>query len=322
MYQKFSKNLETQELYANGRELATIMGLDRDTQGNKVTTYPESEKKLVATIDSPVLVSDPGAVMQQITDYTARETALLLISKPSKITEYEGTILHFDQSQYPTLRGPNQDTLFFCKWLQDTDMLDAKEILEVCAGTGFIGRHVQDTLEKAGKTDYHLTYNDINVDALQYYIHHNQWAGNGKTDFIQADARNVLAAKQYDLVLCNPPYIPRKGSIEDNAYEGLELAEYMLRNLETFLTPQGKLIINFSSLSNQIINPLFDEIKAQWRSIKVIGNGMEVPLKVFNILNNPAWLAELHANPWLIHKPYHHHPYRHQITMYEITKAK
>ena len=104
MHQSFNKDLTLQEIYASGKELAPIMGKDRDAHGNKIYTYPEEQKELVATLHHPVLVSDMSAIMEQIKTYAARETALLLINKPAKTTEYEGTKLYFDQSKYPTLR--------------------------------------------------------------------------------------------------------------------------------------------------------------------------------------------------------------------------
>jgi len=55
--------------------------MDRDEEGKKVYSYPDTEKALVATIEGPVLVSDSSAILQQVKEYFARETALLLISK-------------------------------------------------------------------------------------------------------------------------------------------------------------------------------------------------------------------------------------------------
>lgn len=117
MLQKFSTDLSTQEIYAQGSELATMMGKDRDEHGEKVYTYDDKQSLLVSTIPNPVLLSDSYKV-QQISDYIARETTLALLNKPRKITSFDDFSLDFDQSKYPTLWGPNIDTLFFCRALQ------------------------------------------------------------------------------------------------------------------------------------------------------------------------------------------------------------
>ncbi|MBP7848241.1 hypothetical protein KA013_03440 [Patescibacteria group bacterium] len=120
--------------------------------------------------------------------------------------------------------------------------------------------------------------------------------------------------------MCNPPYIPRKKSIEDNAYEGLELVQHLLTHVDSFLTPHGKLIINLSSLGNEITLPYLDHLQQNGRNVETKNRSMEVPLKVFNVLNNKERFGEILANPGLIQKPNHPHPYRHQLTIYEISR--
>lgn len=66
-----------------------------------------------------------------------------------------------------------------------------------------------------------ITFVDINKEAEKFYNDTRE-----KTSFpfqseiyIQ-DARELLdLGKKWDLLACNPPYIPRPNSIENNAYE-------------------------------------------------------------------------------------------------------
>ncbi len=324
MYQKFNEDLSKQEIYANGRELATIMWMDRDEEGKKVYSYPDTEKALVATIEDPVLVSDSSAILQQVKEYFARETALLLISKWYKVTEYDGTVLPFDQNKYPTLWWPNMDTMFFCKGMNEVDLSGVKHAIEICAGTGYIWRYVQDKLESQWVTDYFLEYNDINEQALKYYQDNNNTARNssynGRVDFNYCDARSILKYNKYDLILCNPPYIPRKWSIENNAYEGLELITFLLTEADSFLNPEGKLIINISSLAKPVAIPLLNKLEENWRKVKVVMPDMEVPLKVFNVLNNKERRNEILSNPGIIIKPEHAHEYWHTLSLFEISR--
>lgn len=89
MYQKFSTDLSTQEIYANGDELALFCGKDRDEKGNKIYTYPETTKELIAVLKNPVLVSDDEAINAQIRDYAKKITARRLINVDKKTTEYD-----------------------------------------------------------------------------------------------------------------------------------------------------------------------------------------------------------------------------------------
>jgi hypothetical protein len=49
---------------------------------------------------------------------------------------------------------------------------------------------------------------------------------------------------------------------------------------------------------------------------------MEVPLKVFNVLNNPEWMEYLIKEKWLKKEYRDGHEYRQTLYIYEIQKNK
>lgn len=314
MYQRFNKDLTTQEIYLNGSELATIGGKDRDEQWNKVYSYPESQKELVATLNNPVLVTDHLKVIQDVTDYARQQTVLALIGKQHKITEYGDVIFDFDQQSYPSLWWPNIDTLNLCRWLWGLDLSWVKVGCEVWSGPGFISKFVVDKNPRINQRDMY----DIDDGAQKYFDDH--FSGKeqyGVMNLTIGDATQSMQGKSYDLITCNPPYIPREWSIEDNPYEWLQLISHLIKQRKNLLNPWGKLVINISSLSNNTLNEIFNEewIKPENLWFK------KVPLKVFNTLNNKERLQNLIENYGLqtINDP-GQHKYWHYISTIAIAR--
>jgi methylase of polypeptide subunit release factors len=98
-----------------------------------------------------------------------------------------------------------------------------------------------------------------------------------------------LEDKRFDIIASNPPYIPRQESIDDNAYEGLSLPIYLIQNIDKILTDNGKLFLNLSSLSFPSMQQFLDNPDIIVKQL----DSMEVPMKVFNVLNNKEWLDYL-----------------------------
>ncbi|HZX44579.1 MAG TPA: hypothetical protein VFF28_02740 [Candidatus Nanoarchaeia archaeon] len=109
MLMKFDPGLTRQEIWAEGSELATLLGYDRDEHGKRVHSWPKERKIHVATLDNPVLVTDSYKICQFPS--TLRDTVFALFASPTKTTEYKGTSLEFEQRRYPGVWGPSIDTL-------------------------------------------------------------------------------------------------------------------------------------------------------------------------------------------------------------------
>jgi hypothetical protein len=283
MLTKFSDDLKKQELYANGPELALKLGFDRDENGNRVYTWPDSKIKYLHTFENPILMRDHYKV-SQIDDPVLRDTIFALYESRRKITEYNGVRLNFDDDRYPGVWSPSIDTLLILKALNSANLISPLSPIygvEVGAGSGYIAKYLletQPTLEE-------MTLIDINQNAELCWKDNIQ---SDKARFVIGNAQDNMVGP-YDLIVCNPPYIPRPKSIDDNPYEGLGLAAYLINNADSLLTKDGKLILNLSNLSMPIAEPLIKEagLKAE------ILAELEVPLKVFNILNNKEWMTYL-----------------------------
>jgi len=83
-------------------------------------------------------------------------------------------------------------------------------------------------------------------------------------------------AGPFDLVICNPPYIPRPGERNDNPYEGLGLIGNFAQRGQELLTDEGLLLLNISTLAGERPFDWFDE--HGWHLDAL--DRMRVPLKV------------------------------------------
>jgi release factor glutamine methyltransferase len=277
---KFSDDLKKQEIYANGPELAQKMGIDRDEAGNRVYTWPDSKVQYLHTFENPVLMRDHYKV-SQIEDTVLRDTIFALYESRRKIVEYMDVRLNFDEDRYTRVWSPSIDTMLILKALNSAELGAPKSGVEVGAGSGYIAKHLLET----EPTLEEMTLIDINPNSESCWRDNIQTA---KARFVIGDAQKNLVGP-YDLIVCNPPYIPRPKSIDDNAYEGLGLAAYLIGSADSLLTEKGKIVLNLSNLSMPIVLPLIKKEGLETRMLEEL----EVPLKVFNILNNRRWMAYL-----------------------------
>jgi len=137
---RFNAELTRQDIFANGNELAQIMGKDKDRKGKRVYIRPESEELYVTTFRNPVLVTDNYKIGNLRPEL--RDTVFALFTSPVKITEYDGVPLRFEQRKYPGVWGPNIDTLIFCKALRKINLNGIKRAAEIGSGPGFISKYL------------------------------------------------------------------------------------------------------------------------------------------------------------------------------------
>ncbi len=274
---KFNSNLTEQEIYANGDDLSRALAMDKDERGSRVYTWPKDKRKLVVTFDNPLLVTDAHKICQL--NPALRDTVFALFSYPLKITEYENTSIDFEQQKYPGVWGPSIDTLLFCKALKQINLEKVKTVIEMGCGSGFISKYLLN--------NSNIKKIDI-VDLNKYAIKcAKENIKDKRAKFHVGDALKFVKNKKYDLIICNPPYIPRPKSIDDNPYEGIYLLNYLLTKAKENLNKNGVIVTNISSLCEHLTTPLIKQ--SQVRKLE----SMQVPLKVYNVLNNPEWMKYL-----------------------------
>ncbi len=305
----FEPDLGKQHIFANGDELAQIMGMDRAADGKKVYSYPEDNSVHVVTFEDPILMTDHYRA--GLLDPVMRDTVITLLNSNKRIVEYENTKLRFDQDRYSQLWSPSIDTLLFCRALHECDLKDKKKAIEIGSGSGFISKYIINNSEGLES----MTLIDINPHAKDCAIDNIK---DERAIFITGDALNYLNGNKYDLIVCNPPYIPRQDSIDDNPYEGVNLINYLIDNSDRLLTKKGSIITNISSLSGDIV---MEAIERKRLNCNIL-DSMQVPLKVFNVYHNKAWRDFLVEEKGMIDEIKNGYRYWHDINILKLEKKQ
>jgi hypothetical protein len=154
--------------------------------------------------------------------------------------------------------------------------------VEVGCGSGFIGLFLLKNAPRLQK----LTMLDINPRAVACA---REALRDPRVEFVEERGESWLRQNKVDLLVCNPPYVPRPKSLADNAYEGVDLLAFFILHGAQSLWPGGRILVNSSSVADRVLAPLWKQ--SPLRHVEI--DRMEVPLKVLNILNNPEWMDYL-----------------------------
>lgn len=119
------------------------------------------------------------------------------------------------------------------------------KVLDMGTGSGILAQRAR------------LYTNDIlAVDVNQEAVNHVSSLG---ISAIQSDLFENIPKQQFDLIMCNPPYLPQEQlEPEDSALattggkKGSELIQRFLKQARGYLTKQGTILLIFSSLSGNI----------------------------------------------------------------------
>jgi len=275
---KVNPDLTKQEIWANGDELAGIMGKDRN-KGKRVITYPSSKKLFVHTFKNPFLMTDNFKISKL--NPTQRDTLFALYASRPRIVEYDGVSTFWDSSHLGVW-CPSIDTILFAQALKKIlkKQKNFKTGVEIGCGSGFLSKYI---LAKNKKIKSFLI-NDISPYAIKSAKDNIE---DKRASFHVGDGIKKIKNKKFDLVICNPPYVPRPKSIDENPYEGIKLLKHLVHQGQQYLNKGGILVTNVSSLC---WNFIFD--KKPTMKVKLLEK-MKVPLKVNNILNNKKWVNYL-----------------------------
>ena len=150
-----------------------------------------------------------------------------------------------------------------------------RNFAEVGCGSGFLTKyalmHAPD-IERAVASDISLAAIRCASDALAEISH------RASISLVcpQPDDPGFSLVGPFDLVISNPPYIPRPGARNNNACEGLGLIAKFAQRGRGLLADDGLLLLNISTLAGERPLAWFDEHGWQLESL----DRMRVPLKV------------------------------------------
>ena len=110
---------------------------------------------------------------------------------------------------------------------------------------------------------------------------------------------------RFDLILCNPPYLPRPAfsdvafplsalTGEDTAvhFEGTELFSALISDAGRYLAPGGRLLVNVSSLAMPALEAADARARASGLARRLLF-AKDVPVKVYEFLTDGEWQDHL-----------------------------
>jgi len=294
MLMKISPDLTKQEIWAEGNELVTILGKNRNEKGERIHTRENWEKQLVAEIMNPVILTDINTIVKL--EPTKRDTVFALYQSYPRTVEYDGVSVTWDPRIHIDVWGPSMDTIVVANAMgtaKDVLTHDVHTAVEIGCGSGFLGKYVLYKCNNLRKL--HLV--DINRYAVKCAQDNVERRHEDQiVSFSKGDGRK-LAGEKYDLAICNAPYVIRPKSICDNPFEGIDLLYDMIVSGKNYLNDRGRLILTTSSLCERIKNKAIKEAReiGSLASVDVIGT-KRMPLKVNSVLNDPEWMTYLYEN--------------------------
>lgn len=306
MIQTFAEDLSRLDIDAHGAEISSVLGEDRDADGRRVYSWPEDRIRRVASFSNPVLVTDAWKIGRL--DPVRRDTVFALYQSSLRVTHFGETSIRFDEDRYQGAWGPSIDTLLLSHVIDRLDLDRVRAAAEPGCGSAFLAAVIRDRAKALERLDVM----DIHPGAVLCAKDH--LGSDRRVRVVHGDAMGSLESGTYDLIVCNPPYVPRPATIEDNAYEGLGLAVELVQRARELLRPGGRLLLMVSSLSEATLNQAIDRANCVREDLA----SRTVPLKVHPIVNNPVWLEFLLRQRGLVDEERDGYTYWHQITVASV----
>ena len=266
---------------------------------------------IVEVIDNPMSVFDFWGI---INSSGVKEKNILkeILSTGHKLIYHRNILLHVDRRKDLGVFGPTIDTVLITEILAqqifETENHNIKSALEIGCGNGLITVAIANNCKNLDSiTAIDIDFNSINCCHRNLRANLNPFLYERlKIVLNYGEFDTDLFKKKFDLIVCNPPYIPfisedfgRFHNKRDyfNAIGGLSLIEDILTNLSEILAEGGKLLLLVSSMS---LDYTLEKLPKQFDYTLAIDDGFEVLFDVEAVINNEAWLKWLSKEKALI----------------------
>lgn len=220
-----------------------------------------------------------------------------------KLIYQRGALIHVNRQTEWEVFGPTIDTIILAELIADRIETLAPEhritALEIGPGSGLLSAVLAKSEHVA-----ELTAVDLNPAATSCTIKNlqtNDVILDGKHQAIRVRSE-AFSSQQlcppYDLIVCNPPYIPKAPDPADHslsergrAVTGIELCVDILSQLPSLLGEGGLALVMTSSLSDREV---LDCIPQGFLAIQALpGDGRRVPLDVDDVWDSSEWREQL-----------------------------
>lgn len=281
--------------FSTGLHYCYILSYSIDNNG------PEVE--LVDRIHSPTGLLELRTV-NQLENPFSRNVAKEFLTSGHKTVLQKGTLTHVDRRVDAGVFGPTIDTLILAEIAADyVSTADVTSALEIGSGSGHA---VSVVASHAGEQLNRIAFVDTDMRAIEC-TQRNLLANIEQMDVLRIDDIDVTGAVgrytellfngEFDLMICNPPYIALPPSeiarssrrLFTDSVAGEDLLKQVLALAPDRLTKKGRLLLMTSSasLSMREFNPPND-----WKVVQAHSD-VEVPFDVEAVLSDEDWTAHL-----------------------------
>lgn len=220
----------------------------------------------------------------------------------------------------PELWPPSVDAFFFMECLEKAGVTNAKAqtVLDVGSGTGFLGialAKLNPNIKTVVLSDWLLT------PALFGQLN---WRLNAPQDSAASVTSRVAlyteppntACGRFDLVVCNPPYLPSLPGSEEMGLEstvfGTDLLEHVIQRAKTL---GERVFVQYSHLAESEAKRAAGAVGV---TLKTIGSKKDVPFRVPHAFNQPKYIESLVRERKLRRSKGRGHLYFHDLRSCEV----
>lgn len=239
-----------------------VLYFTEDLTAQFLVTYDarsgETRVDFVAKIEYPKALFNPEEI-NGLPSAHAKNTAKSFLHSGHKAIVHEGVVTHVDRRRHFEVFGPSIDTLYMGRLVADyVRKHEPGSVLEVGVGSGHI---LTVAIHKNPRTKYvdGIDVNPYSIictnENLERIISTSPeiYSNLDRTLSIGEFSKDKFA-RQYDLIICNPPYISlpekssaHKGSDFERSVLGTELVQEVLQALPSLLSKSGKCLMMVSS---------------------------------------------------------------------------
>ena len=151
----------------------------------------------------------------------------------------------------------------FAPWVQDPSSIE--RALDLCTGSGCLPILLADAFPSA-----QIDAVDISAEALQVARRNvDDYELGERINLVESDLYNALPARQYDLIISNPPYVNAASMAKLLALaggsDGMDLVRTIVKGAAQRLTPEGILIVEIGN-ERAHAEAAFPELELTWVS--------------------------------------------------------
>ncbi|MEK6916689.1 MAG: hypothetical protein AABW92_03000 [Nanoarchaeota archaeon] len=322
------KNLELDDL-------ETMIGISHEVLAKQKPVFFQNNIGLiVSSLDDAILMTDEERMHEQ---YKANPELWRVVfnevkASQTRLNVMQENVTFIDNKRHPTVWSRSIDTEIYILTLEVLKKRGLLDNIKVAAEIGYASGSIMHSAKRLFSPERLYGF-DINDKAKYcaselFKLHLNNEkedyvgiADNTKIIFRDGDGYESLLRKakegeRFDLVMINPPYLPRSGvtkhsDVQDkneNHYEGIKLIRDLIDNFDDYMSEKGELIMILSNhsfvpeLKESIMNALKNGLKMEVIMQKA------VPLKIDDLSTDLDWQRELMGNDFIpgsnIHKGY------------------